>query len=166
MNDSITTLLNDLSAQLDCDIQAEDESQREIDEEFSETKGCVATVADEIKRIVGPEDALAFASNLSVFIKGERNKALEANRVREAIAERDSRLNEAQDELRYLSAGRSALAEKVKQAMLALEDAQREYADLELRLGVIERSIESTRLERHALRRQLDGLIRSKEARN
>jgi predicted nucleic acid-binding Zn-ribbon protein len=166
MNDSVTTLLNDLSAQLDCDVLTDEDTQRELNEEFSETKGRVATVADEIKQLANSLDARAFASKLADFLEGERAKALEANRLKEAIAERQARIAEAQDELSYLSAGRAALAEKVSQAMLALEDAQRDYASLDLRLGMIERSIESTRLERAELRRTLDELTRSKEASN
>ncbi len=166
MTDSLTTLLSDLSARFDFDALSDDDTHQELHEEFSETKGRVAAVADEIKQIANPLDARAFASKLSVFLEGERAKALEANRLRGEITERDSRINEAQEELSYLSTGRATLAEKVKAAMLALENARREYADLELRLGVIERSIESTRLERHALRRRLDELTRSKEVTN
>lgn len=166
MNDSINTLLNDLSSRLNCDVLAEDDTQRELNEEFYETQHLVSTVADEIKQLASPDDALAFTSKLSTFLEDARTKALEVNRLRDAIAERQSRLNEAREELNYLSTGRTTLAQKVNEAMLALEQAQREYAGHELRLGVIERTIEAARLERHTLRRQLDGLIKSKEVKN
>jgi chromosome segregation ATPase len=166
MDNSINTLLNDLSARLGCDVPVEDDTRHQLSEAFSETKGRVATVADEIRQLANEGDALAFTSELATFIEGARTKALDVNRLREAITERQARLADAQEELRYLSAGRAALAEKVSAAMLTLEDAQREYADLELRLGVIERSIESTRLERSALRRQLAELTRGKEGKN
>jgi chromosome segregation ATPase len=167
MNDStITTLLEDLSARLNCEILAEDEMAQELNEQFSETRHHVSAVADELRRLADPGDALAFAGELSTFLAASRTKALEANRLREAIAERESRLADAREELGYLSAGRATLAEKVNAAMLALEEAQREYADLDLRLGIIERTIESTRLERSSLRRQMEELTKSKETRN
>jgi chromosome segregation ATPase len=166
MDNSITTLLQDLSARLDYDVLTEDDTQRELNEEFSETRGLVATVADEIRRLADPADALTFAGELSTFLAASRTKVLEANRLQDEIAERQARLTEAQEELSYLSAGRATLAEKVNAAMLALEDAQRDYADLELRLGITERTIESTRLERSGLRRQLNELTRSKEVKN
>jgi chromosome segregation ATPase len=166
MNDSINTLLNDLSARLDCDVLTGDDTQRELNEEFSETQGRVSTVADEIRKLASPEDALSFTATLSTFVETQRAKALEANRLRDAIAEKQSSLAEAQEELSYLSAGRATLAQKVNAAMLALEDAQRDYATNELSLGVVERSIESLRLERSGLRRQLDELTRSKEVKN
>ncbi|HEY0171259.1 MAG TPA: hypothetical protein VGB98_09565 [Pyrinomonadaceae bacterium] len=166
MSDSINTLLNDLSARLDFDVLAEDDTQRELNEEFSETHHLVSTITEEVRQLASPEDALTFTAKLSTFLEGERAKSLEANRLREAVAERESRLADAREELGYLSAGRATLAQKVNAAMLALEEAQRDYADLELRLGVIERSIESTRLERSSLRRQLDELTKSKEVKN
>jgi chromosome segregation ATPase len=166
MKDSINTLLNDLSARLNCDVLDEDDTQQALNEEFSETRHRVSAVADEIKKLAYPEDALAFAGELSTFLAASRAKALEANSLRDAIAEKQSSLADAQEELRYLSAGRSTLAQKVNAAMLALEDAQRDYADLELRLGITERTIESMRLERSALRRKLDELTKSKEVRN
>ncbi|MDT7807996.1 MAG: hypothetical protein QOJ70_1809 [Acidobacteriota bacterium] len=166
MHDSINTLLNDLSARLDCDVLAEDDTQRELTEEFSETRYRMAAVADEVRQLADPADAFTFAGELSTFLDGQRAKALEGHRLREAIAEGESRIADAREELGYLSAGRSTLAQKVNAAMLALEDAQRDYADLELRLGIIERSIESTRLERSTLRRQMDELTKSKEVRN
>jgi chromosome segregation ATPase len=163
MTDSITTLLNNLSARLGCDVLAEDDSERTLSEEFSETRHRVSAVADEIRQLASPQEALAFTAKLSTFIEDTRAKVLEANRLQDDIAERQIRLTEAQEELDYLSAGRSTLAQKVKQAMLALEEAQRDYADLDLRLGIIERTIESIRLERSSLRRQLDELTHSRK---
>ena len=166
MKDSTTTLLNDLSSRLDCDVLAEDNTERDLHEKFSETKGRVTTVADEIKKFASPEDAFAFTTKLSTFLEGERALTLEANRLKDAIADKASRINEAQGEISYLSAGRRTLAEKVNHAMLTLEQAQCEYADHELSLGILERRIEAARLERAVLRRQLAELTRSKEVNN
>lgn len=166
MTDSITTLLNDLSTRLDSDVLAKDETERELYEDFSETQHRVTAVSEEIKQLADPDAALTFRGELSTFIETHRAKALETHRLREEIAERQARLIESQDELNYLSAGRASLAEKVNDAMHALEEAKREYADYELRIGVIERNIEATRLERSEIRRQLAELTKVKGDRN
>jgi chromosome segregation ATPase len=161
MKDSITDLLDDLSARLGCDIPSYGE--RELVEKFSEIRDRASEVADEVRSFATPSDALAFSSELSQFLNTARGKAMEARRLRDAIGHAQEQISEAQDEFRYLSAGRSALATKVNDAMLALEAAQAEYQDNELALGVLERRMETRRNEALTLRRELAELTTAQE---
>ena len=165
MNDSINTLLNDLSSRLGCDVLDDDAMESGLNEEFSETQNYVATVADEIRQLATPDEAHAFTSTLSEFLDRSRSKALRAQSLKADIAKRQERITEARGEFDYLSAGRKALAEKVHHAMQALEAARAEYDNNELRLGIIERRIETGRGEMAALGRELDELTESEEGR-
>ena len=166
MKDSITTLLSDLSSRPGCDVLDENTAERELNEEFSETQNYVATVTGEIRQLATPDETHAFTTSLSEFLDRSRRKALQVQRLKADMAKRQEQITEAQSEFDYLSAGRKALAQKVNHAMQALEAARAEYDENELRLGVIERRIETNRSEMSALHRELDELTKSKEGRN
>lgn len=163
MKDSITRLLQDLSARLDCDVLDGDDNERELSEKFSDIRTQTVNVADEIRQFASTGETLTFATDLSQFLDRVRARALKTQRLKDSIAEREGQITEAQKEFRHLSAGRSALAAKVNNCMLALEQAKSQHAENELKLGVLERRVETDRREAAALRRRLSELSNIQE---
>jgi chromosome segregation ATPase len=159
----IQNLLDDLSARLDCDVLNIDEKDCEVEETFAGITQRASQIADEVRQAASHTDALSFATELAKFLDAARDKAATANRLRAEIEDRQTQIAEAQADFQYLATGRSALAAKVRQATIELEQARNEYDENELTLGVLERRIETNRREISAIHRQLSAIVKSEE---
>lgn len=163
MKTDIQTLLDDLSARLDCDVLNIDEKEREVEETFAGITQHASQIADEVRQAASHTDALSFATDLAKFLDAARDKAATADRLRAEIEDRQTQIAEAQADFQYLAAGRSALAAKVHQATIDLEQARNEYDENELKLGVLERRIETDRREISSIHRQLSETAKNQE---
>jgi chromosome segregation ATPase len=163
MKDSITDLLDDLSVRLDCDVLDADHVERELSEKFSSIPIHTSKVADEIKQIASSKEALSFVTDLSAFLNTARQRAMEAQKLKDAIVEMLEQIAEMQHEFSYLSACQSSLAANVNHAMFDLETAQSEYDENQLKLGILERRMDTGRRETISLRRKLSELTMNQE---
>ncbi|HEY0322811.1 MAG TPA: hypothetical protein VGC66_17790 [Pyrinomonadaceae bacterium] len=162
MEATVTELLDELAARLDCDV-LEDKREQKLDEQFSRIPDKASLVAQEIRQLATADDAFNFTSDLTAFLDNARRRTLESQRLKDAIQERQSQVSEAQEEFQYLSTGRGALAAQVRQAMEDLEQARSQYDENELKLGILERRMEIDRHEITSLRNQLAELSKSQE---
>lgn len=163
MKNDIQNLLDDLSARLDCDVLNIDEKEREVEETFAGITQRASEIADEVRQAASHTDALSFATDLAKFLDAARDKAATADRLRAEIEDRQTHMAEAQADFQYLAAGRSALAAKVHEATINLEQARNEYDENELKLGVLERRIETDRREISSIHRQLSETAKNQE---
>ncbi len=163
MKNDIQTLLEDLSVRLDCDILDIDEKEQEVEETFAGITQRASLIADEVRQAASHTDALSFATELVKFLDAVRDKAATADRLRAEIEDKQTQIAEAQADFQYLTTGRSALAAKVHQATLELEQARNEYEENELKLGVLERRIETNRREISSIHRLLSETAKNQE---
>lgn len=160
MKTDIQNLLDDLSARLNYDVLDMNEQEREVEETFAGITQRASLIADEVRQAASHTDALSFATELANFLDAARDKAATADRLRTEIEDRQTQIAEAQADFQYLATGRSALAAKVHKATIELEQARNEYEENELKLGVLERRIETNRREISSIHRQLSETVK------
>lgn len=158
MKETITELLDDLSARLDCDVLDENEAEREVHEKLSDTRHRASTVTSEIKNLASAGDALLFATELTGFLDRAKAKALETKRIQDEIEVKQAQVAETHAEIQQLSASLPALAQAVNLALTNYEDLRYDHNAQEFQIATLATRLSMRRAELTDLRGQLQRL--------
>lgn len=131
------------------------ETANPLQERFDSIERQTAEAAQMVKASADSDDAFAFINELSTYLAQAQTRAVEAQKLREHIKDRQEQVGAARSELQAMTQRRTELAARAHETLLAHEQARVNYDQHEFCIGVIERRIEQASSDVASLRRRL-----------